>query len=126
MKNVFNLTLLAVIFVLSLWELLGIYNARQKKLTTNVSRLLTHTLLLVFSVIALIQIFFWEEKLSHLSSLALKGPFVIVCLFLIVLSANEFLGSLRAKLKGFTKNISRIITHLIICVFSLILFLRIV
>jgi len=126
MKNVFNLTLLAIIFALSLWELLGIYNARQKKLTTNVSRLLSHALLLVLCVIALIQIFFWEDKLLAISSLAIKGPFVVVCFFLIVLSANEFLGALQAKLKGLTKNISRIITHLIICVFSLTLLLRII
>ncbi|MCD6412783.1 MAG: hypothetical protein J7L54_01370 [Elusimicrobia bacterium] len=125
MDNLSNIILLAVIFLLSLWELIGIYNARQKGLTKNVSRLLTHSLLLVGSAIALIQIFFWENKLVEISPLAITIPFYTVMILIIFLAASELAGSLTARIKGLTKNISRIVTHFFISLAAIILLLKI-
>ena len=84
-----NLILLGVIFLLSIWELAGIQKARAKGLTKNVSRLLTHSLILVFSVIAIIQIFFWEDALLAISGRALTVPFSAVTFCIVLLSALE-------------------------------------
>ncbi len=126
MSNLLNLILLSVIFLLSLWELIGIYAARQKGLTKNVSRLLSHSLLLVASAIALIQIFFWQKKLVEISPLAIAIPFYSVMILVIFLAANELLGCLAARLKGITKNVSRIVTHFFITLAAAILFIKVI
>ncbi|PIU19091.1 MAG: hypothetical protein COT16_00150 [Elusimicrobia bacterium CG08_land_8_20_14_0_20_44_26] len=124
--EIINLLLIGVIFLLALWELAGIQRARAKGLTKNVSRLLTHSLILVFSIIALIQIFVWEDTLISVSRGALTVPFSAVTICIMFLSATEAYGSLKARINKLTKNASRIITHALIFCLAIVLFFRVI
>jgi len=54
--------LILVTLILVVYEFLGIYVARKKGLTKNVSRLITHTLMIVLLIILLAQIFYFGIK----------------------------------------------------------------
>jgi len=125
-KDVTNLIFISVILLLSLWETAGIYFARAKGLTQNVSRLLTHSLILTFSVVALIQLLFWEDALSSLFRRTVAAPVAAVLLFMVILSFAESFSAAKARLKGMTKNISRTLTHGVICVLAAVLLFRII
>ncbi|MEA2081423.1 MAG: hypothetical protein U9O97_01595 [Elusimicrobiota bacterium] len=125
-KDMTNLILISVILLLSFWETAGIYFARARGLTKNVSRLLTHSLILTFSVVALIQLIFWEDALSSLFRKNVAAPVAAVLFFMFVLSFAESLSAAKARIKGFTKNISRTLTHGIICLCTAALLFRII
>ncbi|MBA3066312.1 hypothetical protein FP828_07465 [bacterium] len=125
-KDMTNLICTSAILLLSLWETAGIYFARGKGGTSNVSRLLTHSLILTFSVVALIQIIFWEDALSSLFRRNVAVPVAAVLIFMFVLSFAESFSAAQARFKGMTKNISRTLTHGIICGLSAVLFFRII
>ena len=125
-KDMTNLICTSAILLLSLWETAGIYFARAKGRTSNVSRLLTHSLILTFSVVALIQIIFWEDALSSLFRRNVAVPVAAVLIFMFVLSFAESFSAAQARFKGMTKNISRTLTHGIICGLSAVLFFRII
>ncbi len=125
-RDMVNLIFISVILFLSLWETAGIYLARTRGLTRNVSRLLTHSLILTFSVVALIQILFWEDALNSLFRQTVAAPVAAVLFFMFVLSFAESFSAAKARLTGLTKNISRTLTHGIICVLVGALFFRII
>jgi len=125
-RDMTNLIFISAILLLSLWETAGIYWARRKGLTSNVSRLLTHSLILTFSVVALIQLLFWEDALNSLFRQNVAAPVAAVLFFIFILSFAESFSAAKARLAGLTRNISRTLTHGVICVLVGALFFRII
>lgn len=104
-------------FFLAIYELLGILRARRMGLTKNVSRILSHSLIVVFIIGGLIQSIYWQDRILELQSTLMRGipllnlPLMFTAALAAVISGLEAVEVYKARRLGLTKNISRIITH---------------
>ena len=110
---------LACIFILSFYEFLGVYTARLKKLTKNVSRMVTHAAICLITLILGVHSFSWVSYIRQLDTQKwidatfINWPFLLTSVTMGFLLVYEFLGIHYARLHKLTKNVSRLITHFI-------------
>ena len=64
-----NIILVVLTLGLVVYELYGIYIARKKGLTKNISRLITHALMTILLLILLAQVIYFAVRFSNLSSM---------------------------------------------------------
>lgn len=58
-----SIVLVALTAILVVYELYGIYRARKKGLTKNISRLITHTIMVILLLILFLQMVYFAIKL---------------------------------------------------------------
>jgi len=120
----FDLILILLMFILASWELWGIWLARRKGLTKNISRLLTHSLMLLLALTLIVQFLYWRTSIQKFIPGVKNIPYIILLVFTLILTFIEATGILKARIKHLTKNISRLITHFLMCIIAFILIIR--
>ncbi len=116
---VIELILIILTFILALYEFLGVWRAKRIGLTDNITRIISHTVIVVFIIGGVIQSLYWQDQILDIQfSLLGNVPIINLPLLLLagltaIISGVEALGVYRANRQGLTDNISRIVTHTI-------------
>ena len=106
-----------LIFIVSFYELIGIVSARMKKLTKNISRGVTHSLICAICIILFINSINWINYITLLmtkkisSVMLVNWPFLLISITMGVITAYEFIGIYNARRFKLTKNISRLVSR---------------
>jgi hypothetical protein len=122
---IIEIILIIVTFLLALYELLGVWRANKIGLTNNISRIISHAVIVVFIIGGVIQSLYWQEQILNIQTTLLGNvpmnvpiniPLINLPLFFLagltaIISGVETLEVYRAKRQGLTNNISRIATH---------------
>jgi hypothetical protein len=122
---IIEIILITVTFLLALYELLGVWRANKIGLTNNISRIISHAVIVVFIIGGVIQSLYWQEQILNIQTTLLGNvpmnvpiniPLINLPLFFLagltaIISGVETLEVYRAKRQGLTNNISRIATH---------------
>ena len=113
--------LAAIVLALTLYELRGVILARLTGHSKNLSRLLTHLVMLVLLVLWLSYTFYWSTVMAEpgisfasFGSTALNLPYLLLGIGLVLIATVEILALFRARREGYTKNVSRLVTHFVI------------
>lgn len=133
-KNVLivELVISSIIFLISLYELIGVWNARRRRLTKNISRLISYLAICLISIALCTDTFSWMNYITYITEgkwqevTFINWPFLLISISMGFLIFYEFTGIYYAKKNKLTKNISRLITHFVmLCLFCLLIFLSI-
>ena len=107
--------------LLTLYELQGIVKARLAGRSRNLSRLLSHGLMLLLLGPWVGFTFYWVEIMEApgitsdtFGSSALNLPYLGLGIGLLVIASVEILTLYRARRAGHTRNVSRLVTHALI------------
>jgi hypothetical protein len=117
-----------VIFIIAFYELLGVVLARIKGLTKNVSRIVSHSIICLISLVLLFNSLHWITYITQLQTQKIHNvtvtnwPFLLVSVTMGLLMVYEFIGIYTARKAKLTKNISRIITHFVLLLLFCVLF----
>ncbi|OGS21046.1 MAG: hypothetical protein A2252_03900 [Elusimicrobia bacterium RIFOXYA2_FULL_39_19] len=130
METITNIeyVILAFISAIAIYEFLGLMIARRKKLTTNVSRLVTHAGIFCFAVLFAIYSAQWLAYFSTINQEKLNDVRIFNWQFIAIIIAMgfsmiwEFIGIYEARRAGKTKNIARFVSHGILIIFFSFLF----
>lgn len=122
-----------VVAILTGNEIRGLLGARLSGRSRNVSRLLTHILMLALLVPWVGYTFYWVSVMESpaispqtFGATALNLPYLLLGIGLLILATYEILSLVRARRHGHTSNISRLISHsLIVLVVILMLTLSV-
>lgn len=102
-------------------EMRGLLAARTAGRSRNLSRLLSHTVMLVLLGPWVGYSFYWVEvmeapgvTIETFGSSALNLPYLLLGVGLIVIATWEILALYRARRKGATSNVSRLVSHIVI------------
>lgn len=121
-----EIALAAVILLLAFSELLALVIARERGLTRNLSRLISHFLLSLLLFVYIAVTWIWRE------SLTLSGPpwsdaptanwtYLLLAAVIGILVSREVLSHMRARRHGLTRNLSRLVTHLAMLILLLVM-----
>ena len=114
-----KIILITITFLLALYELLGVWRARRQGLTNNITRIVSHAVIVIFIIGGVIQSIYWQEQILDIQfSLLGNVPLINLPLLLLagltaIISGVEALEVYRANREGLTSNVSRIATHTI-------------
>ncbi|OGS20490.1 MAG: hypothetical protein A3J83_03435 [Elusimicrobia bacterium RIFOXYA2_FULL_40_6] len=126
--TVFEFIILSVIALIAAYEFAGLMIARHKKLTKNVSRLITHAVIFVFAALFAVYSLKWLQYFQTLNEQKLKDVVLFNWQFLAISIAMgssmvwEFVGIYEARSSGKTKNITRLVSHGILVILFGLLF----
>jgi len=122
-----ELLVILFLFILSFYEFLAILLARIKKLTKNISRIITHFIICVILIIISINSVIWLKYIEKFNIMKIQKPIFVNWSFLVILILigflfiYEFIGIYNARRYKLTKNISRLITHFVMLILFFIL-----
>lgn len=114
-----EIILITVTFLLALYELLGVWRARRQGLTDNITRIVSHAVIVVFIIGGVIQSIYWQEQILNIQLSLLDNipminlPLLFLAGLTAIISGVEALEVYRANREGLTDNVSRIATHTI-------------
>jgi len=99
-------------------EIRGIIAARMAGRSRNLSRLVSHIIMLVLLGLWTSYTFYWVKVMESpggtietFGSSALNLPYLLLGISLILIATFEILTLYRARRKGFTTNVSRLVVH---------------
>ncbi len=109
-------------------EIRGLLKARLSGRSKNLSRLLTHVLMLILLVPWVGYTFYWVSVMESpaitpetFGSTALNLPYLLLGIGLLVLATFEILSLVRARREGYTRNVSRLVSHALIAIVVLLM-----
>ena len=117
------------VFALALAELVGLLRARRAGLTDNVSRLVTHGLLAVLSIVYAGVAVWWSGTLGGTVSGMVGTRFgianwgLLVLAALLVLVLWELVAQILAMHMGFTRSVPRLVTHVSMATIVVLMFM---
>ncbi|MDX1382498.1 MAG: hypothetical protein R3190_02585 [Thermoanaerobaculia bacterium] len=118
--------LLAVgVFLLAAFELWGVLRARRSGRSDNLSRVITHgVMLLILAVYSIVAISYYPLESSSASIESYNTPvfnwtFVLLGVLLTLIATWEGVALARARREGLTNNLSRLVTHSVMVVMLL-------
>ena len=110
-----------LVALLTLRELAGLLRARLRGRSKNLSRLASHSLMLLLLGPWVGSTFYWVEMMEApgvtsdtFGSSALSLPYMLLGVGLILIAVFEILALYRARRKGHTQNTSRLISHTLV------------
>lgn len=110
-----------LVAVLTLYQLLGLLRARLRGRSKNLSRLASHSLMLLLLGPWVGYTFYWVKVMEApgvtsdtFGSSALALPYKLLGVGLILIAAFEILSLYRARREGHTQNVSRLVSHTLI------------
>lgn len=113
-----EIALAAALFLLAALEVIQLAIARSKGLTENISRLVTHLVLMLLLVAYAAYTLFWSETLekSDLAALVRESPtlnwtYLLLGVMVAVIVSYELIALARARGRGLTSNLSRVVSH---------------
>ncbi len=113
--------LAASVALLTIHEIRGILAARLARRSRNLSRLISHVLMLVLLGPWIGYTFYWVKVMESpgvtvytFGSSALNLPYLLLGVALMLIATFEILSLYRARLKGATTNVSRLVSHALI------------
>jgi len=113
--------LATLVALLTAYELRGIIAARLAGRSRNISRLVTHLLMIVLLVPWVGYTYYWSSIVSRpnvssddFGSGALNLPYQLLGVGLLLLAAFEILMLYRARRQGYTQNVSRLVSHALV------------
>jgi hypothetical protein len=116
----FEIALAGAVLLLSVAESVALSMARWRGLTRNRSRLVTHGLVIVGTVVYAWATLGWSKSLessTYLTSFYLaptaNWPYVVVLAAIAVVASHELITHLRAVRLGLTRNVSRIVSRMV-------------
>lgn len=112
-----EIILITATFLLALYELIGVWRARRMGLTSNVTRIVSHAVIVVFIIGGVIQSIYWQQQILDIQASLLGSipminlPLLLLAGLTAIISGVEALEVYRANREGLTDNVSRIFTH---------------
>jgi hypothetical protein len=112
-----EILLAAAVFLLAAGELVGVVQARRDGRSTNLSRVVSHGVMLVLLVVYAVFAFSYlplEESAGGIRSFdtpTFNWTYLIPGVIVTMLAAWESLAIYRARRAGLTENVSRLVTH---------------
>ncbi len=107
--------------MLTLNELVGVLRARLRGQSRNLSRLASHSLMLLLLGPWVGYTFYWVKVMEApgvtsdtFGSSALNLPYMLLGVGLILIAAFEILSLYRARREGHTRNVSRLVSHTLV------------
>lgn len=122
-----EVVVLCVILCIAFYEFIGILLARIKGLTKNISRIITHLTLSLITLYLLIYLYKWYLYFQKIDIYKwekvefVNWQLLIVIIVIGFLIVYEFVGIYYARKFKLTKNISRLVTHLIMLILFIVL-----
>jgi hypothetical protein len=123
-----EIALAIAVFVLAGNEYFQLYLARQRGLTGNVSRLVTHGLVMVLLVMYVAYTLYWTrwveapDFLLHLNEgSSVNWTYLLLGLILGIIFSYELVSLWQARQLGRTTNTSRLVTHGVMLVLLLVM-----
>ncbi len=117
-----------LVALLTLNELLGLVRARLRGRSKNLSRLASHTLMLLLLGPWVGYTFYWVKVMeapgvtsNTFGSSALNLPYMLLGVGLILIASFEILALYRARREGQTRNISRLVSHTLVVLLVLMM-----
>ena len=119
-------TVLALLVAgLTVYEIVGLLAARVRGRSRNLSRLVSHVVLLVLLAPWLGYTYYWVSVMEApgistetFGSTALHLPYLLLGSGILLIAGLELLGVLRARRVGATRNLSRLVTHALLAVLA--------
>ncbi len=116
----FEIALAGAVLMLSVAESAALGMARWRGLTRNVSRFVTHGLVIAGTIAYCWVTFVWAKSLEsptyltsfHLAPTA-NWPYVVVLAAIALVVCHELITHLRAIRMGLTRNVSRIVSRIV-------------
>ena len=105
------------VFILAGSELMGVVRARREGRSQNVSRVITHGLMLALMVPYLLFAYRYlpletsDAAIETFGTPTFNWTYLLIGLMLATLAAWESVSMLRARRQGLTTNVSRLVTH---------------
>lgn len=124
-----ELGLVAAVFLMSASELVQLWIARRRGLTRNVSRLVSHGLIMALLAGYGVYTVVWWSRLDVADVLArgarelptANWTYLVLALAVGIVVSYEMLTVAHALGRGHTRNVSRILSHLVMLILLLVL-----
>lgn len=125
--TILEILLATAVFLLAANELRGVLRARREGLSTNVSRVVSHVLMLALLVSYAVFAFSYlpleasSGGIETYNTPTMNWTYLLLGVMLTLLAAWESLALVRARRQGLTENLSRLVTHSVMVLVILVM-----